>query len=82
MSEMVFVRPAPGRLVKDPYTHVALKPEGELKPHDPNWARKINVGDCLVGEAPAAEKTEAAETIVEDTQAEEKPQTKKARRQA
>ncbi|ENA4137485.1 DUF2635 domain-containing protein [Salmonella enterica subsp. enterica serovar Anatum] len=40
-----FIKPAPGRMVRDPDTLEFLKPDGEEKPFTPYWCRRLDDGD-------------------------------------
>ncbi|EBS3225069.1 hypothetical protein DSR35_05670 [Salmonella enterica subsp. enterica serovar Newport] len=40
-----FIKPAPGRMVRDPDTLEFLKPGGEEKPFTPYWCRRLDDGD-------------------------------------
>ena len=49
----MFVKPIPGRVVRDPATKIALPPEGaEVPGGDLYWHRRIAQGD-VVEESPA-----------------------------
>lgn len=39
------LKPAPGRRVRDPITLALLAPEGESKPDNSYWQRKLRDGD-------------------------------------
>lgn len=41
----LFIKPAPGRAVRDPDTLEFLQPEGEEKPFTPYWCRRLDDGD-------------------------------------
>ncbi|EEC0182716.1 DUF2635 domain-containing protein [Salmonella enterica subsp. enterica] len=41
----LFIKPAPGRMVRDPDTLEFLKPDGEEKPFTPYWCRRLDDGD-------------------------------------
>ncbi|EBJ5478505.1 DUF2635 domain-containing protein [Salmonella enterica] len=52
-----FIKPAPGRMVRDPDTLEFLQPDGEEKPFTPYWCRRIDDGDVIEfdpNEAPPA----------------------------
>lgn len=56
-KETVFVRPAAGRVVRDPVTREAL-PEGGLEvPRNSYWLRRLRDGDVIEGKARGAGKT-------------------------
>ncbi|EGI5343026.1 DUF2635 domain-containing protein [Salmonella enterica subsp. enterica serovar Sandiego] len=40
-----FIKPAPGRMVRDPDTLEFLKPGGEEKSFTPYWCRRLDDGD-------------------------------------
>ncbi|EJD0490280.1 DUF2635 domain-containing protein [Salmonella enterica] len=42
-----FIKPAPGRMVRDPDTLEFLKPDGEEKPFTPYWCRRLDGGDVI-----------------------------------
>ncbi|ECM9891611.1 DUF2635 domain-containing protein [Salmonella enterica subsp. enterica serovar Montevideo] len=42
-----FIKPAPGRAVRDPDTLEFLKPDGEEKPFTPYWCRRLDDGDVI-----------------------------------
>lgn len=42
-----FIKPAPGRMVRDPDTLEFLKTEGEEKPFTPYWCRRFDDGDVI-----------------------------------
>ncbi len=57
----VFVKPArPGLVVRDPETGKPLAAEGETKPKNGHWVRRIKAGDVTVAAAPEKEKPVAA----------------------
>lgn len=51
------IKPAPGRLVRDPDTRELLSADGEEKPYTPFWCRRLNDGDVVVVEAHASRAT-------------------------
>ena len=55
VAEKVFVLPVEGRLCRDPITMKPLNPEGEQKPRDGYWLRRIRCGDCTKTKAKAAQ---------------------------
>ena len=79
-EEKKFLIPVPGRLVLDPSTHQELKAEGEWKPWNTAWARKITFGDVVEG----AKLTEADEQITkpaaDEAQVESEHTTKRNRK--
>ncbi|HEC6737352.1 TPA: DUF2635 domain-containing protein [Salmonella enterica subsp. enterica serovar Reading] len=42
-----FIKPAPGRMVRDPDTLEFLQPGGEEKPFTPYWCRRLDDGDVI-----------------------------------
>ncbi|ELH1937213.1 DUF2635 domain-containing protein [Salmonella enterica] len=42
-----FIKPAPGRMVRDPDTLEFLKPDGEEKSFTPYWCRRLDDGDVI-----------------------------------
>ncbi|NDY41252.1 DUF2635 domain-containing protein [Dissulfurirhabdus thermomarina] len=52
----IHVRPAPGRLVRDPVTHAPLPEEGALVEDSTYWRRRIRVGDVVVVKAVTGRK--------------------------
>ncbi|EMD3494661.1 TPA: DUF2635 domain-containing protein [Salmonella enterica subsp. enterica serovar Kodjovi] len=42
-----FIKPAPGRMVRDPDTLEFLQPDGEEKPFTPYWCRRLDDGDVI-----------------------------------
>ena len=60
MSEMFVLKPAPGRLVRDPFTGAKLAPEGEPKPQETYWLRRVAAGDAIVVEATTQKAPKAA----------------------
>lgn len=61
MPNKLFLTPArPGLIVRDPETGKALAAEGECKPRDTYWIRRINDGDVIAA-APPEDTVHAAE---------------------
>lgn len=58
VPEKLFVRPAEGRLVRDPISLRPLPAEGDNKPKTSYWLRRIRCGDCTTGPAPKAKKAQ------------------------
>lgn len=64
----LFIKPAPGRMVRDPDTLEFLQPGGEEKPFTPYWCRRLDDGDVIefdpneVPPAVTAGKTKATDT--------------------
>ena len=55
MSDLTYVVPAKGRLVRDDRTNLPVPPEGMFVPSDaPHWHACIKFGDVTVIEAPKA----------------------------
>ena len=59
----MFVRPAPGRAIRDPISHKLLNEAGEEKPDTRFWRRRVRDKDVLVG---AAESSALEQTVVAD----------------
>ncbi|WP_421173757.1 DUF2635 domain-containing protein [Aeromonas enteropelogenes] len=68
----LFIKPAPGCLVRDPRTLKPLDAEGETKPKTPYWLRRLREGSVVKTDRPkaSATKPKAATT--------RKPKTKPA----
>ncbi|ECI5749390.1 DUF2635 domain-containing protein [Salmonella enterica subsp. enterica] len=45
--KIFFIKPAPGRMVRDPDTLEFLQPDGEEKPFTPYWCRRLDDGDVI-----------------------------------
>ncbi|HEC9152309.1 TPA: DUF2635 domain-containing protein [Salmonella enterica subsp. enterica serovar Javiana] len=63
-----FIKPAPGRMVRDPDTLEFLQPGGEEKTFTPYWCRRLDDGDVIEfdpNETPASPNTAAATADVE-----------------
>lgn len=63
-----FIKPAPGRMVRDPDTLEFLQPGGEEKPFTPYWCRRLDDGDVIEfnpNEAPTSLNAVAAAADVE-----------------
>ncbi|HHZ4111631.1 TPA: DUF2635 domain-containing protein, partial [Escherichia coli] len=43
----IFIKPAPGCLIRDPDTMRPLAQEGEEKPFTPFWCRRLDDGDVI-----------------------------------
>ncbi|EJO9392982.1 DUF2635 domain-containing protein [Escherichia coli] len=61
----IFIKPAPGCLIRDPDTMKPLAQEGEEKPFTPFWCRRLNDGDVIVVEK-AVEAAPAAASATTD----------------
>lgn len=48
MSERFFLKPAEGRRVRDPQSMRLLSPDGEYKPQNAYWTRRVLDGDAIV----------------------------------
>lgn len=54
---LIFIKAAEGKRIKDPITFQLLAPEGEYKPHSTFWARRLMEQDVIEC-APALEQAE------------------------
>lgn len=54
----MIVRPAPGRLVRDPGTGAPLPAEGRPVPSNQYWHRRLAAGDVLPARAAGDSQTE------------------------
>lgn len=59
-SKQIFVKPAPGLLVRDPETRVQLKAEGEWKDTGSYWRRRLDDEDVILAVPPKADKKEVS----------------------
>jgi len=50
----MLVDPAPGALVRDPVTKLAIAAGADVDPNEPYWARALADGDLLPVETPEA----------------------------
>lgn len=50
----LFIKPAPGCLVRDPRTLTPLDAEGEAKPKTPYWLRRLREGSVVKIDRPKA----------------------------
>ncbi|WP_421209996.1 DUF2635 domain-containing protein [Aeromonas enteropelogenes] len=50
----LFIKPAPGCLVRDPRTLKPLDAEGETKPKTPYWLRRLREGSVVKIDRPKA----------------------------
>lgn len=55
----MFVKPAPDRLVRDPFTRRPLPAEGCEVPEESYWLRRLRSGDILKAAPPAAPAPDA-----------------------
>ncbi|ENU7298185.1 DUF2635 domain-containing protein, partial [Salmonella enterica] len=46
--DKLYIKPAPGRAVRDPVTQQLLAADGEQKPRTPFWLRRLADGDVVV----------------------------------
>ncbi len=53
---MMKIKPADGKAIRDPFTLKLLAPEGEEKPRNSFWIRRLAAGDVV--EVGSAENTE------------------------
>lgn len=51
MTDVLKIKPAPGRTVRDPQTMKLLAANGEPKPPTSFWLRRLKDGDVLLVEA-------------------------------
>jgi hypothetical protein len=51
----MFVKPAPGRAVRDPHTYQLLPDDGRNVPDDSFWLRRLRDGDVVEEEDKRAE---------------------------
>ncbi|EER1520968.1 DUF2635 domain-containing protein [Escherichia coli] len=72
----IFIKPAPGRLIRDPDTMRPLAQEGEEKPFTPFWCRRLDDGDVIdiektVGsaDAPAEKPAATVKPVASDKEA-------------
>jgi len=61
IEQKMFVKAAPERRVKDPYSLKLLAPEGEWKPREGYWTRRVLFGDCI--ECPPVEAKPEEPTV-------------------
>jgi Protein of unknown function (DUF2635) len=78
------IKPAPGRLVRDPYTRAEVPPEGRNVSETSYWLRRVRDGDVIRmdGEQPAPEPVEPVEEDLDgdDDGAEAPPESKPKKR--
>lgn len=48
MSDVLKIKPAPGRIVRDPKTMKPLADAGEIKPRISYWTRRLADGDVVL----------------------------------
>ncbi|HAX5206062.1 TPA: DUF2635 domain-containing protein [Escherichia coli] len=63
----ILIKPAPGRLVRDPDTQTPLNAAGEEKPFTPFWCRRLDDGDVLMVEKTTGTATEAETGDISDS---------------
>jgi hypothetical protein len=62
MSEdMIFLKAAPGRRVRDDHTLQLLAPDGEWKPRSTYWMRRLRDADVIEAQQPTARREKAKE---------------------
>lgn len=54
ITTTLFVRPVPGRAVRDPDTAKPLPAAGATVPNSQFWRRRVRDGDVVAGETPDA----------------------------
>jgi len=59
MDDQLYLKPAPGRVVRDPVTMEPLAEAGEYKPRTAYWLRRLKEGDVVAG-TPSVEATTTA----------------------
>jgi hypothetical protein len=57
--ETIFVKPEPGRIVRDPITMQPLPGDGDEKPRDTYWLRRLADGDVTEAAPPQTAQKEA-----------------------
>ncbi|EGA3689785.1 DUF2635 domain-containing protein [Salmonella enterica] len=67
-----FIKPAPGRMVRDPDTLEFLKADGEEKPFTPYWCRRFDDGDVIEFDPNAVPAVTAGKAKATDADAVEK----------
>lgn len=66
MSDRVFLKPAPGKVVRKPVGG-HLSTEGELVNQESYWLRRLNDGDVVEATAPAEQAEAAAAATAKST---------------
>lgn len=56
-KDKIFLKPAEGRQVRDPATKEPLPAEGDFKPRNSYWLRRIKDGDVVMA-SPVKKKAE------------------------
>jgi len=54
-----FIKPAPGCTVRDEFTRIPLKDEGEWKPTTNYWLRRIRMVDVIECDPPKTASTQS-----------------------
>ncbi len=76
--KLIYVKPAQGRLVREPITNLPMPDEGMfVAESDPHWMQHLRFGDIEVTDAPAAEKAALDQTGIA-TERDEQPQPPEA----
>lgn len=57
MQDKIFIKPAEGRQVRDPITKEPLAAEGDSKPRNSYWLRRVKEGDVVIS-SPVKKKAE------------------------
>lgn len=52
MKERIFLKPGPGRRLKDPKTFDVVPPGGAWKPKTVFWLRRLRDGDAVIADPP------------------------------
>lgn len=63
----VFLKPAPGRTVRDPVTKFPLPAEGREVQPSSYWLRRVASGDAMLAEAPAPEESTLEDSYRSDS---------------
>lgn len=58
MTDMLKIKPAPGRAVRDPVTMKLLAEDGEEKPRISYWVRRLKDGDVIAVEPQKKARTD------------------------
>lgn len=62
MSNELFIKPAPGCLVRDPRTKAPLAADGESKPMNGFWLRRLRDGSVVKAQMPAKQTKPSKQT--------------------
>lgn len=68
MSDVLKIKPAPGRAVRDPKTMKNLDPAGETKPRNGFWLRRLACGDVTELDTEPQNGGEDAAVMADDNQ--------------